>query len=97
MAGIVLVSDMTVNVFLASGSMVELMYQAGGYKNFDDFCEDCVDGLRESTVNKINKVIKNSKVRLTHLNHLRKAKKLGPPANHRSSSFDYNGENIHSS
>ncbi len=52
MAGLCLVVDMSVNCFLASGDMPELMYKAGGYRDFDEFYRDCTSsrGLRPDTI-----------------------------------------------
>ena len=45
-----LVVDMSVNCFLASGDMPELMYKASGYRDFDEFYRDCNRGLRPDTI-----------------------------------------------
>ena len=34
LAGLVFVSDMNVSCFLAAGEMINLMWQAGGFRNF---------------------------------------------------------------
>lgn len=50
MAGLCLVVDASVNCFLASGEMPELMYKAAGFRDFDDFYRECVRGLRPDTI-----------------------------------------------
>lgn len=94
MAGLVLVSDMSVNCFLASGDMPEVMWKAGGFRSFAEFENTCRTGLREDVVNKINRVIKNAKIRLNHINHWRKARELGPPADSPKSTFDCDGKQM---
>lgn len=52
MAGLCLVVDMSVNCFLASGDMPELMYRSAGYRDFDEFYRDCNNprGLRPDVI-----------------------------------------------
>lgn len=50
MAGLCLVVDMSVNCFLASGEMPELMYKSAGFRNFNEFYGECMRGLRPDTI-----------------------------------------------
>lgn len=77
MSGLSLVVDMSVNCFLASGQLPELMFRAAGYRSFNDFYNDCQKGLRPEVISKINKVIKNCKIKLIHIGHMVKARELG--------------------
>jgi hypothetical protein len=95
LAGLVLITDMSVNCFLASGQMPDLLYQAGNFRSFNDFLTECKRGsLPGQVVSRLNQAVKNARIRLTHLNHWRKAKSVGPAANHESSSFLYEGKKI---
>eukprot|EP01034_Spumella_vulgaris_P025945 gene25945-32455_t len=96
LAGTVLVIDMSVNCFLASGAMPELMFTAAQYNNFNTFYADCCKngGLNPRVINGINKIIKNAKIKLNHINHWRKARELGPPADHPDSVFVFEGKKV---
>jgi len=94
MSGLCLVVDMSVNCFMASGDMPELMFRSANYRNFEDFYRDAERGLRPDSIAKINKVIKNAKIKLNHLGHWRKARELGPPSNSKASEFDYEGKRV---
>eukprot|EP01036_Dinobryon_divergens_P026494 gene26494-35157_t len=94
MAGMCLVVDMSVNCFLASGDMPELMYKACGYRDFDEFYRDCSSsrGLRPDTIAKISKVVKNAKVKTKHTRFWGKVKDVGPRADDTNSAFDVEGK-----
>lgn len=94
MAGLTLVVDLAVNSFLASGKMPELMYRAAGYKSFKEFEYECRFGLSPHVIDNINKYIKNCKIKVDHLGHWRRARELGPPADHELSKFEFKGEMI---
>jgi len=91
LAGLVLVSDMTVTCFLNGGEMVNLMFQQAGYRTLPEFVAACRQGLRRNVIDAITEGIKNCKVKLTHIGHWRKAKCLGPASNSPDSSFVHNG------
>ena len=92
LAGLVLVSDLNVTCFLACGEMINLMWQAGGFRDFQGFLRACQDGLNYRTENDISAVIKGCKIKLSHSGHWKKCKLLGPPANSRRSEFEFNGK-----
>lgn len=93
LAGLVLVSDMTVTCFLNGGEMVNLMFQLAGYRTLQEFVTACRSpkGLHRDAVNSINEGIKNCKIKLTHIGHWRKSKSLGPASNSKDSEFNHNG------
>lgn len=92
LAGLVLVSDLNVTCFLACGEMINLMWQAGGFRDFQDFHRACQNGLNHRAENEISAIIKGCKIKLTHSGHWKKCKMVGPPANHRLSEFEFNGK-----
>lgn len=89
LAGLCLVSDMSVSCFLAGGDMIEVMSQAGGYRNVEEFLAECSGrgGLQPRRLAQMQTSLKNSKVKLIHLGHSKKMKSFGPPANHPDSAF----------
>ena len=88
LAGLVLVSDMSVSCFLAGGPMIDFMWHCAGYRSLDDMLQDSKGkGIPKQRMDKIAESIKGAKVRVTHLGHFRKAKALGPPANSKESTF----------
>ena len=92
LAGLVLVSDLNVTCFLASGEMINLMWQAGGFRDFQDFHRACQGGLNYRAENEISSIVKGCKIKLSHSGHWKKCKMIGPPANHRNSEFEFNGK-----
>lgn len=96
LAGLVLVSDMTVTCFLNGGEMVNLMFQQAGYRTLQEFVAACraPQGLRRNISDAITEGIKNCKIKLTHIGHWRKAKSLGPASNSPDSMFDHNGTRV---
>ena len=76
MAGLVLVSDMSVSCFLAGGEMINMMWQAGGYSSFQDMLKEATSrgGIPKKRTDLMAEAIRNAKVRITHLGHWRKAK-----------------------
>ena len=95
MAGLVLVTDMSVSAFLSGGNMVELMCNVGGYRSVDDMLRDSEGrGLSPKVIGDISSTLKNCKCKLTHLNHWKKLKSFGPPANSPESAFDFDGRKI---
>jgi len=50
MSGLCLVVDMSVNCFMASGDMPELMFRSANYRNFEDFNRDSERGLRPDCI-----------------------------------------------
>lgn len=88
LAGLTLVSDMSVSVFLNGGPIINVVAEMCGYRSFQDFTSDVSNrGVRPEHISTINGTLKNTKIKLIHLGHSRKFKSLGPPANHRDSSF----------
>lgn len=93
LAGVALVSDMSVNCFLDSGDMPTILARAANMR-LNDFYTLCKQGLDRRMVDMLNKYIKNAKILVTHLHHWKKAKSIGPTANSQDSSFDYNGTKV---
>jgi hypothetical protein len=88
LAGLVLVSDMSVSVFLNGGPILNVIADMCGYQNHMDFVDDvCPRGVRPEHISMINNTLKNTKIKLLHLGHTKKFKSLGPPSNHKDSSF----------
>jgi eukaryotic translation initiation factor 2C len=96
MAGLVLVSDMSVSVFLSGGSMIDVMWRAAGFNSFQDMLQaaNSPSGINKRDIERMNEAIKNSKIRIIHTNQSRKAKSIGPPANHRDSKFEWKTKGI---
>ena len=96
LAGLTLVSDMNVTCFLAAGEMVNLMWQAGGFRDFTSFYGAC-RGSREldrRVIMDITAIIKGCKIKTRHNGFWKKAKLLGPAASSRDSTFDYNDRSM---
>jgi hypothetical protein len=68
LAGLTLVSDMTVSVFLAGGPLVNVVSQALDFPSFDAFVSDARRrGVDPRDYPLLNKMLKNCKIRLDHL------------------------------
>lgn len=88
MAGLVLVSDMSVSCFLNGGRLIDVMWSCAGYRSLNEMLEAAKKGpIPPQRLAKFADAIKGAKVRLTHLGRFGKVKKLGPPPNSRDSSF----------
>jgi len=95
LAGLVLVCDLSVTCFLAAGEMINLMWQAGGFRNFTDFYQEARGrGISRKSILDIQDALKGAKIKTTHNGHWRKAKLLGAAANSNDSRFDFNGSFI---
>lgn len=88
LAGVCLVMDMSVCVFLSGGPIINVVFELLGYASYDALVNDLQRRrLTPQETQRINDVLKNTKVRLTHLGHTKKFKELGPPANSNDSQF----------
>jgi eukaryotic translation initiation factor 2C len=87
LAGTVLVADMSVNIFLSGGAIIDILKSATNIRNTEDLSR-----LNEWQVKDINKIIKGIKVKLIHLGHSKKVLKLGPCADSKDSEFPYEDE-----
>jgi hypothetical protein len=88
MAGLVLVSDMSVSCFLNGGRLMDIMWSCGGFRDFEDMLNIAKKGpIPPQRLAKIAEAIKGAKVKLLHLGRYGKVKKLGPPPNSGESSF----------
>jgi hypothetical protein len=90
MAGLVLMTEVSVNCFLKGGKFVELMSAIGGFRSVDDMCRQVYNdafGLPRAVLDRIENTLKGCKIRLTHLGHRKVFKKFGPPSNHHESGF----------
>lgn len=68
LAGLTLVSDMTVAVFLKGGPLVNVVWEACGASSFDSFVRDAKQyGIRKEDIATINTVLKSCKIRVDHL------------------------------
>jgi hypothetical protein len=76
MAGLVLVCDMSVSCFLSGGEMINMLWQAAGYRSFNDMMQEASGprGLDPRRLKSVSDAIKNAKVKLTHLGHWKKSK-----------------------
>ena len=95
MAGLVLVSDMTVSCFLTGGSAIDVVINAGGFRDVRDLEDECRGrGLRRQVIEAINKALKKKKMRSLHLSRFVKFCELGPAANSPDSEFEYDGQRM---
>lgn len=93
LAGLTFVCDMTCNLFLQGGEMIDLLINSSGCKNLDELRRQSKAILQNTKQReKINEDIKNAKVGLKYITFNRKAKSIGPPANDKDSQFDFNGQ-----
>ena len=92
LAGAVLVADMSVNVFVTGGPMIEVLMKAGGFRTVPDFEQACNRGLSPHVIREIESAIKHLKIKLIHIGHSKKAHKLGPAADSLASKFEYENE-----
>lgn len=92
MAGLVLVSDMSVSCFLNGGPLIEIMWTCGGYRSKAEMLSDANGrGIPRMRLDKIEEALKGAKVRITHLGHFRKIKSMGPPSDSEDSTFSFEG------
>lgn len=93
MAGLVLVSDMSVSCFLNGGPLTEVMATCAGYRSVAEMYQDAAgQGIPRPRLIKLETALKGAKVKLTHLGHFRKIKSFGPPASSPASNFNFNGK-----
>ena len=99
MAGLVLVSDMSVSSFLSGGEMVNVLFQVAGFRSVDDLRKECErsGGLSSRVISNLTEVLKKVKCK-NYRGHTKEIRALGPPANSEDSSFDVeierNGERV---
>jgi hypothetical protein len=92
MAGLVLVSDMSVSCFLNGGPLIDVMSTCAGYRSVAEMNDDALRrGIPPEKLSKLATALKGAKVKLTHLGHFRKIKSFGPPASSTESNFNFNG------
>ena len=90
MAGLVLVSDMSVTCFLAGGPVIDVMWHCMGYRSLEEMLDESKGkGINKMRLDKLAEMLKGAKVRVTHLGHFRKFKSMGPAANSQGSLFQY--------
>ena len=95
LAGLVLVSDMAVACFLSGGPGVNVVWQAAGARDFQDFERELRrNPMSRRQVADVERVLKGAKIRTTHLKDFKKFKGLGPAANSPESSFMYNDKTM---
>lgn len=95
LAGLVLVSDLSVTCFLAAGEMINLMRLAGEYRTLTEMVEDCKrvggrPGISRLRLLRIQDIVKGSKIKLTYNNQWKKCKLLGDAPN--LATFDLDGQ-----
>jgi hypothetical protein len=94
LAGLVLVSDMTVSCFLTGGPAMNVVATAGGFRDARDFERDMRNhSLDRRQKEEIEKTLKGAKMRTIHLMRPVKFKGLGPAANSRESEFMHKESN----
>ena len=95
MAGLVLVSDMSVSCFLNGGPLIDIMSICAGYRSVAEMYTDAAGrGIPPPRFAKLETALKGAKVKLTHLGHYRKIKSFGPSASSKLSNFNFNGKVI---
>jgi len=95
LAGLALCVDMTVSCFLFGASAIDVMWAAAGYRSADEMFRDCRGGaLHKQRQASILDAIKSAQCRITHVNFSKKIKGLGPAANSKESTFDFNGKMV---
>jgi eukaryotic translation initiation factor 2C len=93
MAGLTFVCDMNANLFLAGGPMIEVLLKSANLKDVGELVKQSIAICsKKERRDKLIQDIKGAKIQLLYINHNRKAKSIGPPANHADSAFDYTDE-----
>lgn len=90
-AGLVMVSDMSVVCFLESGDLLQVMASALGYRSIQDLMDVARQGLSKDMLKRFESKIKNMKCKLKHLRHTKKIKGLGAMPTDKASEFDHEG------
>ena len=68
LAGLTLVSDMTVSVFLSGGPLINIVMDVCGFNNSQRFLDETRRyGINERQKSQVEKVMKNCKIRVDHL------------------------------
>lgn len=90
--GLVVISDMSLSVFLASGELVNLMWTIGGFSSLQDMLREAErpSGINKSALDRITRYLRGCKLKLTHMNHWRKFREFGPPSNSKDTEFMFN-------
>lgn len=96
LAGLVLVADVSVNVFIDAGPVMETMRLAAKCRDFETLYNDCQrpGGLPAPLLSDIIEALKSVKIRTLHLGHDKKVVGLGPPADDPATSFEHNGRRM---
>eukprot|EP01041_Mallomonas_annulata_P003861 gene3861-7706_t len=83
LAGLVLVSDMSVTSFICAGEMVNAMYLAGGFRSVEDMAREAASphGIHPKVMVLIDDALHGVKLITKHLGHPKKCKGFGPAAN----------------
>jgi eukaryotic translation initiation factor 2C len=92
LAGLTLIADISVNVFLDIGPLPEVMRKAAEYRTFGDFYEACRRGLSPSDLNKIRLALKTARIRTLHTGFDKKIVSLGPAADSSETAFEVEKE-----
>lgn len=92
--GKMLIVDLAISCFLASGDLPELMYKAAGYRDFASFYRDCQkpSGLPRGVLERIDQAIAKTKVKVAHLGFWKVIRHVGPAANSNDSKFEHEGK-----
>jgi len=88
LAGLVLVCDMSVTAFLTGGPLIDVMATVANYNQTRQFLEDSRRPINPRVLAMITEGLKNCKLKVVHIGHSKKFKSLGPPADHKDSSFE---------
>lgn len=95
MAGLTFVCDMTANLFLSGGEMIDILIKSTGVRDLAQLRRESKNIYEDSRrQTKVLADIKGAKVALKYIKFFRKLKGLGPPANDASFNFEFEGKNV---
>ena len=95
LAGLTFVIDMNANLFLRGGPMLDILISSAGAKNaahLEQLSAKFWNDGNDVMLDKILADIKNAKVLVLYMKQSRKARAIGPPANHKDSIFEFTDE-----
>lgn len=95
LAGLVLNVDLSVNVFVDAGPLIDIMRRAVELRSVDDLHNDLSrQSISSDRLERIRKAVKSIKIRTTHTGFSKKVIDLGPAADSPESAFEHDGRRI---
>lgn len=94
LAGLVLNVDLSVNVFVNAGPVIEIMHHASTYRSLEEFHAACARPLPPVVLQNILEALKNVKIRTKHTGFDKKVVDIGPAADSPESAFDHDGRRV---